>query len=59
MAVLLSVEQEILMSRAALFLAILIISLPSVSAQQLGRPQDGFYSGAMERPIFRAMERPS
>ena len=33
------------MSRAVLFLAILIISLPSGSAQQLGRPQDGFYSG--------------
>jgi hypothetical protein len=33
------------MSRAALFLAILISSLSSVSAQQFGRPQDGFYSG--------------
>jgi hypothetical protein len=33
------------MSRAVLFLAILIVFLPSGSAQQLGRPQDGFYSG--------------
>jgi hypothetical protein len=33
------------MSRTALSVAILIISLSSVSAQQLGRPQDGFYSG--------------
>ena len=33
------------MCRTALSVAILIISLSSVSAQQLGRPQDGFYSG--------------
>jgi hypothetical protein len=33
------------MNRAALFLALLTISLPSASAQQFGRLQDGFYSG--------------
>jgi hypothetical protein len=33
------------MSRAALFLSVLVLSLSSASAQQLGRPQDGFYSG--------------
>jgi hypothetical protein len=33
------------MSRAALFLLVLVVSLSSASAQQLGRPQDGFYSG--------------
>jgi hypothetical protein len=33
------------MGRVALILSILIVSQLSVSAQQVGRPQDGFYSG--------------
>jgi hypothetical protein len=37
------------MSRAALVLSVLMtVAVSSASAQQLGRPQDGFYSGQQD-----------
>jgi hypothetical protein len=38
-------QRQVLVSRAALVVAILINALSPVFAQQPGRPQDGFYSG--------------
>jgi hypothetical protein len=40
------------MSRAALVLSVLMtVAVSSASAQQLGRPQDGFYSGQVNGQV--------